>query len=148
VQLQEGKNTVFFVARSKEKIPSALYNPRMFFVKPVFVDKQGLEYWEVASYDKKILAAFYKNLMRAHLEHIEMLQFRSTKLDNIYFPTISPDLTEKQKRAFELAIEEGYYAMPKTTDLATLARIMKVSLATYQEHLRRAESKIMPRMQL
>ena len=54
------------------------------------------------------------------------------------------NLTDKQKHAFDLAVEHGYYGIPKRTDLAKLSRMMKISLATYQEHLRRAESKIIP----
>jgi len=58
-----------------------------------------------------------------------------------------PPLTEKQKRAFELAIEQGYYDIPKRTDLKKLSKLMKVSLATFQEHLKRAEAKIIPKLQ-
>ena len=75
-----------------------------------------------------------------------MLQFKEIKLNNIYFPAIAPDLTEKQKEVFELAIKEGYYDIPKRTDLIKLAKIKKVSIATFQEHLKRVEAKIIPRL--
>ena len=71
-----------------------------------------------------------------------------TKLNNIYFPAIAPDLTDKQKRVFELAIENGYYDIPKRTDLKKLAQIMKIAIATYQEHLKRAEAKIIPKLKI
>ena len=47
--LEISKNAVFFVERRKRKeIPSFHWNPRIFFIKPVFVDNKGFEYWEIA----------------------------------------------------------------------------------------------------
>jgi len=144
--LEISGNTMFFIGRGKERIPSSLYTQKMFFTKPVFVDQSGFEYWEVASYDRGILSDFFKGLEEQHYGHFEMLQFRDIKLNNIYFPAIAPDLTKKQREVFELAIKEGYYDVPKRTDLKELAKITKVSIATCQEHLRRAEAKIIPRL--
>jgi len=144
--LEIAGNTMFFIGKSKKKIPSSFYTQKMFFTKPVFVDEKGYEYWEVASYDRNVLGDFLKELKEQHYEHFEMLQFRNIKLDNIYFPAIAPDLTEKQKEAFELAIREGYYDIPKRTDLNKLAKMTGISVATFQEHLKRAEAKIVPRL--
>ena len=55
-----------------------------------------------------------------------------------------PKLTALQKMALELAINEGYYEAPKKTNLRELARLSKVSLATYQKHLQKAEAKVIP----
>lgn len=143
--LEISGNTMFFIGKGKEKIPSSFYNQKMFFPKPVFVDKQGFEYWEVASYEKIMLSKFFQLLKRQKYQCLEMLQFKNIKLDNIYFPAIAPNLTEKQRRVFELAVENGYYDIPKRTDLKRLAHAMKISLATFQEHLKRAEAKVIPR---
>ena len=148
MNLEISGNTMFFIGRSKEKIPSSFYSQKMFFTKPVFVDKQGYEYWEIASYDRNVLSRFLNNMEKEHYEHFEMLQFKEVKLNNIYFPAIAPELTEKQKRVLEVAVEEGYYDIPKRADLKKLAQIMKVSLATYQEHLKRAEAKIIPKLSI
>lgn len=144
--LEISGNTMFFIGKSKKRIPSSFYTQKMFFTKPVFVDEQGYEYWEVASYDRSVLSKFLNELEKQHYEHFEMLQFKNVKLDNIYFPAIAPDLTEKQKEIFELAVKEGYYNIPKRTDLTKLAKLMKISVATFQEHLKRAEAKIIPRL--
>ena len=148
MNLEISGNTMFFVGKGKEKIPSSFYSQKMFFIKPVFVDKQGYEYWEIASYDRNVLNRFLNNMEKQHYEHIDILQFKEVKLNNIYFPAIAPNLTEKQKRVFELAVEEGYYDIPKRTDLKKLSEIMKISLATYQEHLKRAEAKIVPKLKM
>jgi len=146
INLEISGNTLFFIGKSKEKIPSFFYTQKIFFTKPIFVNEEGYEYWELASYDRNVLSDFLKELEKQHYEHLEMLQFKNIKLDNIYFPAIAPDLTEKQKKVFELAVKEGYYDIPKRTDLIRLAKAMKISVATYQEHLKRAEAKVMPRL--
>jgi len=144
--LEVDKNTLFFIGKSKnQKIPSSFYTSKMFFPKPVYVDKQGYEIWEVASWDRKVLTGFLEKLERQKGMKIEMLSFKDTKLNDVYFPSIMPKLTEKQKRAFELAVQEGYYDIPKRTDLNKLSKMMKISLATYQEHLKRAEAKVIPK---
>lgn len=144
--LEISGNTLFFIGKSKERIPSNFYNQKMFFPRPVFVDKEGYEYWEVASYNRNVLSGFLKILQKQDYEHLEILQFKNIKLNNIYFPAIAPNLTEKQKNVFQLAVENGYYDIPKRTDLKKLAAIAKISLATYQEHLKRAEAKIIPKL--
>jgi len=146
--LETSGNTMFFIGKGNECIPSSFYSQKMFFTKPVFVDKQGFEYWETASYDRNVLVKFMELLEKRNYEHFEVLSFKNTKLDNIYFPAIAPELTEKQKRAFDLAVEEGYYDIPKRTELKKLARLMNVSLATYQEHLKRAETKVIPKLKV
>lgn len=139
-------NTMFFIGKSKEKNPSSFYSQEMFFAKPVFVNKEGYEFWEVASYKKDVLNNFLANLEKQNYEVLEVLQFKNIKLNNIYFPAIAPDLTDKQREAFEIAIGNGYYDIPKRIDLIRLSKIMNVALATYQEHLKRAEAKVIPRL--
>lgn len=147
--LEVDKNTLFFIGKNKDKkIPSSFYNQKMFFPKPVFVDDEGNEFWEVASWDRKVLTNFIENLRKQKDMKIEMLSFKDTKLNDVYFPSVMPPLTEKQKRTFELAVKEGYYDIPKRTDLIKLAKMIKVSVATCQEHLKRAEAKIIPKFKV
>lgn len=136
-------NTIFFIEIRKEKIPSTFYNSKLIFVKPVFVDKQGYEYWEVASWKKLILTHFISSLEK-EIKNVNILRMEKTKITDIYFAHLLPGLTSRQKRALELAFEEGFYAWPKKTDLGGLAKLMKVSVPTFREHLKRAEGKLMP----
>jgi len=146
--LEIDKNTVFFIEKRKDTIPSSHYHPKMFYVKPVYVNKKGYEFWEMGSWERKQLEIFLNSLKKEKGLDVELLSFRNTKLNNIYFPAIAPNLTEKQKRAFELAVEEGYYDIPKRTELKKLSKMMKISLATYQEHLKRAEAKVVPKLKI
>lgn len=54
-----------------------------------------------------------------------------------------PDLSPRQREAFELAVEMGYYEIPRETTTGELAEEMDVERRTFEEHLRRAENKLL-----
>jgi predicted DNA binding protein len=58
--------------------------------------------------------------------------------------SVLPNLTDKQKQAFDLAVESGYYGYPKKVKLISLAKRVGISLSTFQFHLANAEAKLMP----
>jgi len=140
--LEANKNTVFIIDKKRHKTVSE-YTKKLFFVKPVLVDKDGWEHWEIAAHKKEDISGFINRTKP--LSHDFVLQrFEETPLQEIYFPKVLPQITDIQKKAFELAVSEGYFAMPRKTNLRKLAKIMKISLSTYQNHLRKAESRILP----
>jgi len=51
-------------------------------------------------------------------------------------------LTDSQRRALTLALTQGYYAFPRRTSPAELAKEMGVSKSTYLEHLHKGEAKV------
>lgn len=53
-----------------------------------------------------------------------------------------PDLSEGQQRALLTAIEEGYYEIPREATTAEIAAELDISRRTFEEHLRRAENKL------
>jgi predicted DNA binding protein len=143
--LEHEGNTVFFIEKRKEKIPASYYHSKLFFVKPVYVDKEGYEFWEVASWDRKIITEFIKKI-KSGVGSAEILRIKDAKITDIYFSHLMPRLTEKQKNAILLALEKGWYKYPRKTDLGRLAKMMGVSIPTFREHLKRAEEKIMPEL--
>jgi len=143
--IEIAKNTVFFIGkRRKEKIPSSHWNPKIFFIKPVFVNNEGYEHWEIASWKREVISKFINNLEKEKGLILEIQKIQEVRLDDVHFPHIMPHLSQKQKRAYELAVENGYYVFPRKTHLENLAKIMGVSLSTFQEHLRKAEGKLIP----
>ncbi|MGA8856301.1 MAG: helix-turn-helix domain-containing protein [Candidatus Bathyarchaeia archaeon] len=56
------------------------------------------------------------------------------------------DLTDKQTNSFLAALEYGYYQVPKKMTAEEIANKNKVPRTTYEEHLRKAESKILRAM--
>ena len=70
----------------------------------------------------------------------------NSPLTDIYFPNVMPQLSKSQKKALELAYEKGYYTYPRQISIKGLAKIAKLGISTFQEHLKRAEGKLIPRM--
>ncbi len=140
--LEVNENTLFLVESSKNK-PVSQFTKKMFFVKPVVINNKGFEFWEIASHKKEELINFI-NKVKPLCDIFELLSINDTNLKDVYFPKVLPKLTDLQKKALELAIRNGYYQAPKQTNLRALAKMMRISLATYQKHLQIAESKVMP----
>ena len=140
--IEVNENTLFLIESSKNK-PVSQFTKRMFFVKPVVIGTKGYEYWEIASHKKEELNRFIEKV-EPLCQEFELLSIKDTKLNKVYFPKVLPQLTDLQKQSLELAIQNGYYEIPKKTSLRKLAKLMNLSLATYQKHLQKAESKVMP----
>ncbi len=145
-------NTVFFLYKTKEKkaLPGQLSHAekKIFHTKPVFVDQKGYEHWEVCAWNREDMNHFISFLKEntKNLYDFKIKQIRKTKRTEIFFPQIMPKISPNQKKAIDLAVQEGYYDYPRQVELEQLAKIMKISLSTYREHLRRAEKALLPKM--
>ena len=73
-----------------------------------------------------------------------MQAIEKADLNEIYFTKIIPKIPEKQKLAFQTAVQNGYYGFPRKLDLSKLGKIMKITAQTFHEHLRKAEEKLLP----
>lgn len=151
--LEINQQTLFFIykTRKTEELPVqlSLAAKKIFHTKPVFVDREGVEYWEIAAWKKEHLMDFIVYLKKntKGLVLLKIQKIIKTKLDTLFFPSVMPQLTALQRKALDLAIAEGYYNYPRQIDLSQLAKIMKISLSTYREHLRKAEKAVLPKMQ-
>ncbi len=52
-------------------------------------------------------------------------------------------LTERQREVFETAVEQGYYDIPRQVNQSDLAETLNCAPSTVDEHLRKAESKML-----
>lgn len=141
------KGMVFFTytCRQKGRMPAQNYHKKIFYVKPIRVDEKGFEHWEIATWNRENLNEFIKQIKKetVGLETFKIEKITQTKLNEIYFPQLLPLLSEGQQKALQLALKEGYYHYPRKIELRDLARMMKISLSTYREHLRKAERKML-----
>lgn len=55
---------------------------------------------------------------------------------------VLPDLSPRQRETFATAYDRGYYEMPRKTTTADIADAVGVERRTAEEHLRRAENKL------
>ncbi len=121
-----------------------LYHTKnIFFVKPVVNSSDGHEYWEVSAWTKQELQKFIESLQN-HMGSCKILKMEKTKLSDVYFPNIMPKISKQQRKAIDLAYVHGYYSYPRKITLERLAKIAGVKTPTFQEHLRKAEIKLLP----
>ncbi|MBI5072304.1 helix-turn-helix domain-containing protein [Candidatus Woesearchaeota archaeon] len=141
-------NKIFLVEVTKKKIPvtvRAAMGPQIIFTKPIYINAKGEEVWEVATWKKELLIDFIRDVKKI-AKKVVVERMENSFLDDIYYSALLPKLTEKQKHALTLAYEHGYYEWPKKASLGKLAKLMKVSLPTFREHLKRAEQKFLPEL--
>ena len=114
-------------------------------VLPVIYER-GWEYYRVIAFRHKDL----KNL----LQRLEEMNFTVEVLRKVPFDgfiassltltadALFSDLTEKQMDALLTAYSHGYYKLPRKTDVKTIASRKRVPRTTFQEHLKKAENKL------
>ncbi|WP_327050511.1 helix-turn-helix domain-containing protein [Halomicrococcus gelatinilyticus] len=105
----------------------------------------GEKWCRVLALDPANLAALYRDLADAFPVTVESKrEVESVAADRpLYAPeTALPDLSPRQREALSSAREAGYYRIPRETTTAELASEMGVDRRTFEEHLRRAENKL------
>lgn len=82
---------VYFIEkRLKKEIPSSFYNPSLFFIKPVFVDRYGWETWELASREKKYLENFLKGVKNIKNVKVRIEYLKPYKVKNFLHKLYDP----------------------------------------------------------
>ncbi len=105
-------------------------------IMPIIIES-GYQLHRVLSPSKSELRDLL-HLLRERFTHIELRRVHSAPagLSRV-------NLTEKQKEAFVLAFEKGYYEIPRATTVEELSFKLGIKRVAMQERLRRAELKIM-----
>ncbi len=83
-----------------------------------------------------------KAKLRTVLNQLD-LDWKILRIGNVNLHFDLEGLTPQQWKAVNLAIEKGYFEMPKKVNLEELSQQMKLSRTTFLEHLRKAEKKIL-----
>ncbi|PIN75635.1 hypothetical protein COV18_02195 [Candidatus Woesearchaeota archaeon CG10_big_fil_rev_8_21_14_0_10_37_12] len=117
------------------------YTPKVFLLKPV-VHKDGKEDWLFGAWEKETITDLYK-IFKKHFI-VKLVSIEKSDFTDVFVPQVMPKLTNRQKEVLQLAIKDGYFDYPKRTDLEKLAKQMNISRVTFQEHLKKAQSKILP----
>lgn len=145
VKVEANGDLISFVEKlpMKKKEHSVFRSRDIFCIKPVFCNpKDGYEYWEVATWEKSVIAEFVK---KANLfGQAKLLGIRKMAVRDFYYLRLAPQLSPKQKEAIELAHKHGYYDMPKKVELSELGKKLKISGQAFSERLRGAERKLLP----
>ena len=115
--------------------------------QPPTIHRQGWEHYTVIAFDEGDVRALLRD-MEADRD-IEVLSKTAITEQQLPHSMLAPvdqlfeDVTERQLAALRLALECGYYEQPRKTSLRELADQTAVARSTYEEHLRKAETKFL-----
>lgn len=121
-----------------------------FMPVPPDVMTGGWEYYRLVGFDNSDLRGMLK-----HLDSIGKAEVLYKKTitegvtDDTFIVSLSSlfgQLTEKQLKALVAAVEDGYYEIPKKVTTEDLAKRHRQPRTTFEEHIRKAESKIVHAM--
>ncbi len=104
----------------------------------------GLETWELLVYAPR--RQFQRTLAEIERDRNAAITIRRlSPVETTHQTQSSPatELTACQREAFELARSQGYYGWPRDVSVKALAADLDVSKATFLEHLRKAEAKLL-----
>ncbi|MFH1696006.1 MAG: helix-turn-helix domain-containing protein [Candidatus Micrarchaeota archaeon] len=132
-----------FWAPLKNTHLQTFFDPSIWFLKPVIVDPKGLQHFVMGSWKKENLTKVME-AMKPNTASFELESLKQEKVSDLFIPHLSPKLSQKQKEVLNLAYVMGYYKYPKKTNLEKMAKKAKISPSTFQEHLRKAEEKVIP----
>jgi len=118
-----------------------LYNKKLIYIKPGINSPDGYKVWEIGSFNRNDIEKTINHIEKYYQG--ELLSLKEIKVPKIFIPEIMPELTDKQHESFKLASEQGYYEFPRKTNLHKLAKLSKISRPTFEEHLRKAEIKLL-----
>ena len=109
--------------------------------------KGGLEHFRLLAFTKDSLNEAISKLSRVSTVDVESkaVVTRESARGAITVPVddFLGALTRKQLSAFITALQMGYYAMPKAATIDEIAARQGMKRSTYEEHLRKAELKIL-----
>ncbi len=114
-------------------------------VFPVILEK-GWEYHRIIAFRHEDLEELLQRLEKGRwvfkiLRKVPFDGFIGSSL-TLTADALFSDLTEKQMDALLTAYRNGYYKLPRKADVKTIASKERVPRTTFQEHLKKAENKI------
>lgn len=138
--IELSNNFILFCIEQPKPIEK-LYSQELIYIEPVKITNDFYQEYHIGSWNRNKLSELL-NLKVKNVK-IKILKFKEEKIKDISITSVSPELTDKQLGAFKFAFTNGYYNFPRDSELKSLSKLMKVSISTYQAHLRKAERKIM-----
>ncbi|WP_254768594.1 helix-turn-helix domain-containing protein [Salinilacihabitans rarus] len=115
--------------------------------QPPTIHRQGWEHYTVVAFDEADVRALLRDLEADR--DIDLLSKTAIAEQRISHSMLAPvdqlfeGLTDRQLAALQLALENGYYEQPRGTSLRELAERTAVARSTFEEHLRKAENKLL-----
>ena len=142
-------NAHFFVkkcfCKAEDSVTRILDEFDLLQISPI-IYRHGWEYYRIIAFRHEDLKALMQRFEKRGLKY-EIL--RKVDFDGFIAGSLTltadalfSDLTEKQMDALLTAYSNGYYSLPRKANIQDIAHKKKVSRTTYQEHLKKAENKL------
>ena len=112
---------------------------------PPFNYDHGQIQIRVLAVEERNLTQLYRNLNEDYTLAVESKREVDLKVPDtpaLAYDSILLDLSNRQREAIRSAYEHGYYEIPRDTTTEELAALLEIERRTFEEHLRRAELKI------
>lgn len=111
--------------------------------------EDGAKFCRVLAISADDLAALYRDLVADG--SVSVVEKRTVESPSVKHPMVDmesalPALSPRQRETLLAAHEEGYYEIPRRTTTAELADRLGVERRTAEDHLRRAENKLVDAM--
>lgn len=106
----------------------------------------GAKWCRLLALDPANLTAFYRDVAEEYhvtVESKRTVEYVSADRPLHTLDSALPDLSSRQREALQTTTEMGYYRIPRDTTTAEVADSMGVERRTFEEHLRRAENKLL-----
>jgi len=132
-------------ARDEDAIETTLATHDCLLVPPLRY-AEGRKWCRVLALDSANLTAFYRDVAAEFPVVVDSKrEVASVRADRplLTLDSALPDLSPRQRDALLAAVESGYYRIPRETTTAELADELGVERRTVEEHLRRAENKLL-----
>jgi len=138
IKIEEKDNFIILLIR-EDKDFKQFYSPAFVYVSPIIIE-EGVYTFNIASWFRKDIESLLKRAEK--FKGYKLISLKDKKIENISITGVQPNLTDRQKKAYELAVERGYYDYPRKITLNELAKMLGISYSTFQQHLRYAEKKL------
>jgi len=133
----------FIIAQIKEPLKfKPIHHHKILHLEPLRIETDGSEFWTIGSWDKKELSAFIGLYERTHKG--VLLKMYKKEISDFSIISSQPPLTNKQKDAMTLAMQNNYYDYPRKISILKLAKVSNLSFSTFHAHLRKAEQRLLP----
>lgn len=107
--------------------------------------RDGYKLCHVLALDSSNLTAFYRDIVGdfdVTIDTKRIIEEPPNKRSPNLLEMETPSLSTRQREALLLAAEEGYYEIPRGVTTEALAEQLGINRRTFEDHLRRAENKI------
>ncbi len=125
--------------------PWNVWDAHQFTDAPPAIFREGWGYFRVIGLEEGNTRGLFRDLERRG--PTELIRKRELPLailpSSIWVNSLFSELTGKQLDALVKAHRHGYYASPRQVKTEAIAQSVGVSRSTYEEHLRKAENRIM-----